>query len=642
MHVRRLLAVSAVLTLLSSVMVVVPAGAATPGSPTTRFISAGGTTSFTSAPSAAEVVQRNGPEIGPGNEGEEDADASNVAVDRSNSDITGSGSRASSSKKSTSNPELISSFDALNHRQQRLANGGNQFSLEPPDQGLCVGNGFVVETVNDVTRVYDQSGTPLTGVVDLNTFYGYPAQIIRPGGPYGPFVTDPSCLYDRTTNRWFMTVLTLDLDPANGAFLGPNHIDIAVSKTGDPTGAWNIYRLPVQDDGTAGTPNHHCSHGPCIGDYPHIGTDKNGFYVTTNEYSLFGPEFHGAQIYAFSKRALASGAASVAVTQFDTHGLLGANSGFTVWPSISPNGGGESSQGDAEYFLSSNAADEAHGDGTHGGPAASSELVVWALINTSRLDSANPNVTLALSVIPSERYAVPPASNQKPGPAPLLECLKDDDCATFLNGETDPFANAETLAAIDSLDSRMQQVTFANGKLWGALGTAMTINGQNKAGIAWFVLDPKVNNNAVSATVSLQGYLGLANNNLIMPSIGVTTSGKAAMAFTVVGGDYFPSAGYTGIDQKAGTGDVHIAAPGLGPQDGFSGYLYYGDPFGTKRPRWGDYGAAAVDGDNVWIASEYIAQTCTLAQYESGAFGSCGGTRTALANWGTRISRIRF
>ena len=35
------------------------------------------------------------------------------------------------------------------------ANNGNQFSLEPPDQGLCAGNGFVIETVNDVIQVYN-------------------------------------------------------------------------------------------------------------------------------------------------------------------------------------------------------------------------------------------------------------------------------------------------------------------------------------------------------------------------------------------------------------------------------------------------------------------------------------------------------
>ena len=65
---------------------------------------------------------------------------------------------------------------------QRTANGGNQFSLEPPDQALCVGGGHVVEAVNDVFRVYGSDGSGQTGVVDLNSFFGYPAEIDRTTG----------------------------------------------------------------------------------------------------------------------------------------------------------------------------------------------------------------------------------------------------------------------------------------------------------------------------------------------------------------------------------------------------------------------------------------------------------------------------
>ena len=60
-----------------------------------------------------------------------------------------------------------------------------------------------------------------------------------------------------------------------------NHLDIAVSQTSNPTGAWNIYRLDVTNDGTnTGGVNP----GPYLGDYPHIGADANGFYITTNAY----------------------------------------------------------------------------------------------------------------------------------------------------------------------------------------------------------------------------------------------------------------------------------------------------------------------------------------------------------------------
>jgi hypothetical protein len=108
---------------------------------------------------------------------------------------------AAASAAVKSDPQLVRTIDGLNHRDQRTANGGNQFSLEPPDQGLCVGNGFVLETVNDVLRVFDTAGNPLTGVTDQNTFYGYPPAINRTTGVSGPFITDPSCYFDPTTRR---------------------------------------------------------------------------------------------------------------------------------------------------------------------------------------------------------------------------------------------------------------------------------------------------------------------------------------------------------------------------------------------------------------------------------------------------------
>lgn len=60
----------------------------------------------------------------------------------------------------------------------------------------------------------------------------------------------------------------------------------------------------------------------------------------------------------------------------------------------------------------------------------------------------------------------------------------------------------------------------------------------------------------------------------------------------------------------------------------------------TNRPRWGDYGAAAADGTNIWLASEYVGQTCPLAQCT--ADFACGGTRAQLGNWGTRISQWKM
>src|SRR5262249_38969895 len=326
-------------------------------------------------------------------------------------------------KKPKSNPVLNQSFDGLNFRQQRLANNGNQFSVEPPDQGLCAANGFVVEAVNDVLRVFDTTGNPLTGVVDLNTFYGYIPAIVRSSNARGPSITDPSCYFDSQTQPWFVVVLTLDHVGTTPALAGPNHLDIAVSNTSNPLGTFTIFRLPVQNDGTQGTPNHGCLQrgstpgtfvpGPCLGDFPHIGADASGIYLTTNEFNLFAPGFRASEIYAMSKQTLASGAASVPVLLFDTAGfLLDGNPGFTVWPATAPDP--QNAQG-TEYFLSSVAVFNAS--------QADNRIRIWALSNTDSLNSASPTLTLNSSFIGVNTYGRPPRADQMAGDVPLAACL---------------------------------------------------------------------------------------------------------------------------------------------------------------------------------------------------------------------------
>jgi len=129
----------------------------------------------------------------------------------------------------------------------------------------------------------------------------------------------------------------------------------------------------------------------------------------------------------------------------------------------------------------------------------------------------------------------------------------------------------------------------------------------------------------------------VSQNNVTYPAIAVTASGKGVMAFTLVGRNFFPSAAFASID-AGGVGPVQLAATGLGPDDGFTTTTALVAPF-PFRPRWGDYGAAAVDGNTIWIASEYIAQTCNLSTWLATGF-SCGGTRTAFGNWGTRVSQV--
>jgi hypothetical protein len=568
-----------------------------------------------------------------------------TALNRSIAPGPGQGPQVPGSGKAKSNPEIVTSFDGLNFFNQRFANNGNQFSVEPPDQALCAGNGFVLESVNDVLNIYGSDGSSLLGVTDLNTFYGYPAAIDRTKSPlqFGPSLTDPTCHFDAASQRWFHVVLTLDRAVVTSQNLnGKNHLDIAVSNTASPLGSWTIFHLPVQDDGTNGTPDHNCHarvsgvlvHGPCLGDYPHIGMDANGLYITTNEFDLFTPgRFHGAQIYGISKQGLISGGPAN-VVQFDTTALAPTLpfgiQGFTVFPALSPGADFRTDNGGTEFLLSSLAVFSNTG--------AFNELVFWQLTNTQSLDAATPAVNLTTGTVDTQTYAVPPSSAQKTGPFPLGQCLADTTISTpfgtgcwrffFVSGG--PFINPETRPP--SNDSRMQQVSYANGKLWAALDTAATVNGKNQAGAAFFVLHPS----GTSASVITQGIIALANNNVTYPAVAVNSSGRGVIAFTVLGADHFPSAGYASLDAKVGAGDVHIAAEGAAPQDGFTGYFPEVNPV---RPRWGDYGAAAVDGNTIWFASEYIANSCSLATYVATNF-TCGNTRGSLGNWATRITHV--
>jgi hypothetical protein len=196
----------------------------------------------------------------------------------------------------------------------------------------------------------------------------------------------------------------------------------------------------------------------------------------------------------------------------------------------------------------------------------------------------------------------------------------------------------------------MQQVMYANGKVWGALDTAINPDGgPQRAGLAWYIVNPN------AGKVVLDGYLGATGQDFTYPAVGVTPSGRGIIAFTATGDAMNPSAAYASIDANAGIGAWNVVPGGGGAvqDDGFTSYKsQVGNP---PRTRWGDYGAAAVVGNSIWIASEYIAQSCSYIPWGGPFFaggtgdnllGTCGGAshgpgaRAALGNWSTRISRF--
>lgn len=498
-------------------------------------------------------------------------------------------------------------FPALTHRDQRFAPtgvaGGRNFSLEPPDQGLAVGNGFIAEAVNDAIAVFDTSGHRLSRKA-LSLFLNLPPSILAvPPAPtvFGPFVSDPRVYFDWDTGHFFFTAVEIDLVPNTGAFGKVSKVFIAVSKTNDPTGTWNIFQLDVTNDGDAILGS--C---PCFGDQPLIGADKSGFYINTNAFSLspFG-FFRGTQLYAISKKALETGTPpSVIATRI--HNLTLAESfAFGIQPAtVPPSGSFDLDHGGTEFFVSS-----LDFTGT-----LDDRLAVWALTNTSSLDTT-PNLSLTHRVITTEVYGQSPDAQQKPGPTPLRDLIA---ATSFPFGQ---FNNH--LELVTSNDDRMQQVVFADGKLWTSLNTVVkTPTGPVRTGVAFFILTPSVSEGGVDATVFNQGYVAIdspSQNSVMFPSIGVNSSGKAVIAFSVVGQDFFPSAAFATLDANGGAGPIVISGPGQFPDDGFSGYG------GSRSARWGDYSAAvAHERGAIWLGNEMIPNA----------------PRSVLANWGTFITKV--
>jgi hypothetical protein len=524
-------------------------------------------------------------------------------------------------------PGLTNSHEGLNAYQETQAEG---VTFTPPDQGLCAGNGYVGEIVNDVTRVYTTSGAPAGPAISTNQFFGLPPVYNPNTGKYGPEPTDPSCLYDHSTNRWFVDEVILGVNRNTGYLTLKNWAYIAVSRTSNPMGAYYLYTIPLTD-AHAGGMHTDC---PCLGDFPHVGTDRYGFYLTTNEYpwsgnGFYGNGFNGAQLYAMSKTAMAHGAARVPVVHFSNTSIGNSVPGFTLWPANVPGTAYSGANNGTEYFMSSTAAAEAN---PYNFTGYSNSIGLYELSNTETLGTSFPNVKLDRALLTSEVYGEAPYAAQKTGEVPLADCI-----AAGCYPNVGPANAAE--GPLDPSDTRPLTLWYADGRLFGALDTIMQVGGNVQSGPAWFVITPGMT--AANSAITDQGYVGVAGNNVIYPSVATDTTGAGVMDFTLAGDRYFPSQAYVSWGPSGPTGSLAVAAKGAAPLDDFCEYTYF-DCAGTSppspRPRYGDYSMASYADGSVYIANEYVASACSYSTYKVDA--TCGGTRAELSNWSTRISSL--
>lgn len=161
-----------------------------------------------------------------------------------------------------------------------VANFDGQLSpgLSPTDNNIAAGPNHVIQIVNDVSgsafTIYNKSGAVVQPRTVLATITGFPG--------FG----DPVVLYDQLADRWVL----MEFGPNT---LPIHTLNIAVSVTGNPTGAWKIYQY--QDI-------------TFFIDYEKMSVWHNGYYLTSNDFNNAGTAYLGSSVYSMDRAAMIAGA----------------------------------------------------------------------------------------------------------------------------------------------------------------------------------------------------------------------------------------------------------------------------------------------------------------------------------------------
>jgi hypothetical protein len=123
----------------------------------------------------------------------------------------------------------------------------------------------------------------------------------------------------------------------------------------------------------------------------------------------------------------------------------------------------------------------------------------------------------------------------------------------------------------------MQQTWLAGGRLYGALDTIANVAGNIKAASAFFVVDP------VAKAIARQGYDGVAGNNVNYPAIAVLPNGKGSHGLLPGRRQPLPQRRLRAAERRRQRRHGPRRRQGVGPQDGFSKYVFTTAPAPTRR-----------------------------------------------------------
>ncbi len=441
----------------------------------------------------------------------------------------------------------------------------------PPDTVGDVGPNHYVQMVNSSYRIFDKTGAPLTPPRKLSSLFtalgaGNPCSTRDDG--------DPVVLYDTLADRWLLSQFCTVANPNN-------HQLIAISQTGDPTGAYYLYDFMM--------PNNK------FNDYPKFGVWSDAYYMTDNQFNQAGTAFLGGGAFAFDRVKMLAGDPTATYIYFDLAlldptigGMLPSDmDGLTPPPAGTPG-----------YFAEYR-ADE------FGDPADA--LAVYEF----HADFGSPLLS---------------TFTQRPE-SPLTVPAFDPRSPTGRNDIEQP-PPATSGMSLDSIQDRLLfRLAYRNFGGQESLVVNQTVNvGPNpttQAGHQAAVRYHELRRSLPGGTFLVNEAATFApdSDNRWMGSAAQDNQGNIAVGFSVSSTTVFPSVRYAGrlaTDPPNGLfqGEASLVA-GSGVQTHTSG-------------RWGDYSAMSVDPSDdctFWYTQEYY----TAASQVSSAAG-----------WLTRIGSFKF
>jgi len=185
----------------------------------------------------------------------------------------------------------VFSFEGLSNQDNFNIFG---FRVNPPDPVGDVGPNHYVEMINLAVGVYDKSGNLLLGPVPIGALWeGFAIDdCTDPSG-------DPIVIYDQLEDRWLLSQFTTR---------GPVYYDcVAISQTGDPTGAYYRYAFITQ-------PDPDLPGGTFFPDYPKYGVWTHSYLMTTRDFG--DDDEYGISVYALEKNKMLAGNPNARAVQF--------------------------------------------------------------------------------------------------------------------------------------------------------------------------------------------------------------------------------------------------------------------------------------------------------------------------------------